>query len=385
MVYSDRDIKILLHALSDRPVEKRENLVNRKDAIDRLNVYTRYAMSGVYGLCGEKGVGKTSVLNVVASESRAIMLSITEKEDKLTILFDMLYRMAKAMNNLGINDKLAQEVMDFVVSKREYIRSKTVGLSTVIEASIDDTDSITDRMPHYKIYEYMDNILASLVNALDSVAIIVDELDKEDKKDVLIILDSIKHVIRRDNVVVILSMPTSIYAEFVNDKMAGSNANLDNILNDVVFLPPMSDEEIKEIIKSRIDPYVDFFDDKALDYITLYSEGNPRSALWVATRLIMDNISAAHNGINGKIAYQSIHNMVREFSKVMEIMSWEEEILRILSTHDGIDRDKLIEMMTTVNRKLSTIKSYISRAKKKGYIEEVDGKLRLRGKWRFFA
>ncbi len=43
------------------------------------------------------------------------------------------------------------------------------------------------------------------------------------------------------------------------------------------------------------------------------------------------------------------------------------------------------ELKKRLDVKNATIKSYISRAKKKGYIEEVDGKLRLRGKWRFFA
>ncbi len=62
----------------------------------------------------------------------------------------------------------------------------------------------------------------------------------------------------------------------------------------------------------------------------------------------------------------------------------EKEIIDICQ--NGVSREKLnSELKKRLDVKDTTIKSYISHAKKKGYIEEVDGKLRLRGKWRFFA
>lgn len=71
-------LKDLVRHLVDKPLdlESRNLLVDREKEIQILNRFAEFQSYGVYGVAGETGVGKTTVLNFVEAKDTCLTLPI---------------------------------------------------------------------------------------------------------------------------------------------------------------------------------------------------------------------------------------------------------------------------------------------------------------------
>lgn len=57
----------------------------------------------------------------------------------------------------------------------------------------------------------------------------------------------------------------------------------------MIFLDPLTVDDIKKMILKRIKEYPDYFEMDALDEIAAFSDGNPRDAMWIAQQIAIIN------------------------------------------------------------------------------------------------
>jgi len=375
-------VKKILKLLFDAPVSSKEFLVDREDEINSINLICSFQPFGVYGVCGETGIGKTTVLNFIeAKEGKRIYLKLTEKESKEIIIGDMLYKLTSEI--MGYNDrdlsKLAEKAKEFVIEERSETDTMGVGGRVIIGGEYSKSITHSRKFNVYLAYEFLNDILELLLRKYGRVILLIDELDKERKEDVLIILDSLKSVFNKDNLVVIISLPFAIYREYARDRLRwNESGNLENILKDVFFLEPMSDEQIQEMILKRLKDYPDFFDGDALYEIARYSDGNPRDALWISQRIVLNNLD--RHRITGDIAKETIKREIRKyFEDVWELTDIQEKVLNVVARYGG-SRSSLVKRLEENGIKRQTAYTYINRLKENGLIIERNGKLKVSGK-----
>jgi predicted KAP-like P-loop ATPase len=376
------DIKHILKALFDEPLSSKNLLVDREKEIDSLNMVCSFQPAGVYGVCGETGVGKTTVLNFVnPDEGERIYLKLTEKESKEIIIADMLYKLAVEVKKSKATEllKIAKQVIDFVVEERSETSSLGAAGGVFVTGNFSKSTTRTKKFNIYQAYELFDELLEALLKKYNKVVLLIDELDKEKKEEVLVILDSLKTVFGKDGLVVIFSLPFAIYREYVRDRLRwNESGNLENILKDTFFIEPLDDKQIQQMISKRLTSYPDYFDGDALYEIARYSDGNPRDALWISQQIVQNNLD--NERITGQIAKETIKKIVkRYFESSWELTDLQKKVLRIVADHQG-SRNAIVKELEKRNVKRQTAYTYINRLKENGLIIERDEKLRVSGK-----
>jgi predicted KAP-like P-loop ATPase len=212
--------------------------------------------------------------------------------------------------------------------------------------------------------------------------IIVDELDKEKKEEVLNILDSLKSVLFKENIITIVSLPFSIYREYSNDRMRwNESGNLENIFKDMVFLEPLTAEDIKKMILKRIKEYPDYFEMDALDEIAAFSDGNPRDALWIAQQVALFNTDK--NKITKELVKKGIRRIISQnLNNSLSFTDIQKTILKELAK-EPVDRTTLVKRLEK-KVKRQTVYTYINRMKDEGIILEKSGILYLPSKIKYY-
>ncbi len=376
-------VREILTSLYDFPLQDKELLVNRQNELSLLNRVVSFQPSGVYGLCGETGIGKTTILNFIKpGYGNVYYLRLTEKESKESIIADLIYKLATSVKKVE-NDKeilkYSENLIDFVISEKSETLSFTGGGRIGISAEVSKETSKARKFHTYEAYTYLDEFLELLVGKFRRVTVLIDELDKEKKEEVLLILDSLKAIFEKVGLIVVISLPFSIYREYAKDRMRwNESGNLENIIKDVTFLEPFSEKEIQEIILKRLSKYPDYFDGSALFEIARFSDGNPRDALWIAQQVVYENFDARN--IDGGTARKSIKKVVeRYFSKSLEISEMQKEILKYISENPGT-KNVIVENLSQKGFKKQTIYTYLQRLKDSGFILQKDDELRVSGK-----
>ena len=370
------EIREVMELLFDFPVNDREILVDRKDKISYLNDVAEFQPRGIYGICGETGIGKTTVLNFIGSNHhRRFFLKITERENRDAIIADFLYKLSKALLNTE-KSKLAKDSIDFVIRNKTFSKSFESGVSSIFNAKVSRAESKTIGFNIYEAFDRIESILRTL-NRRRKVLIIVDEIDKENKKDVISILDSLKDVLNLENVVTFISLPFSIYREYSRDRMKwNESGNLENIFKDIIFLDPLSREDIEDLIRIRLKKYDYIFSDEILKHISRFSDGNPRDALWIAQRIIFMN--KHKDKIETNDAVETIRKAMKEYFNFRRPFTEKQmEILKKLKNGPML-KSKLIKLLPDL--KSQTIYTYLRRMKKEGIILEKGSFVDLSGK-----
>ena len=204
-------------------------------------------------------------------------------------------------------------------------------------------------------------------------------VDKEKKEDVLMILDSLKSIFDKEGLITIISLPFAIYREYARDRLRwNESGNLENILKDTIFLEPLEDEQIQEMILRRLKKYPDFFDNDALYEISRYSDGNPRDALWISQQIVLDNLDK--DRITGNTAVKTIKKVVRRhFKDMWELTEIQENVLKVVAQERG-NKSALVKKLEERGIKRQTAYTYINRLKENGLIIERNGVLKVVGK-----
>ncbi|RKX40115.1 MAG: ATPase [Thermotoga sp.] len=372
----------ILRSLFDEPISSEELLVDRENEIRFLNMVCSLQPKGTYGVCGETGIGKTTVLNFLNPDRGIrIYLKLTEKENKEVIIGDMLYKLAKEVEEFDDDkiSKLAKEARKFVVEERSIGSSLKAGVNVFVNGGITKTMSYTRKFNVYQAYDFMDRLLDVLLKEYGRLVLLIDELDKEKKEDVLMILDSLKSIFDKEGLITIISLPFAIYREYARDRLRwNESGNLENILKDTIFLEPLEDEQIQEMILRRLKKYPDFFDNDALYEISRYSDGNPRDALWISQQIVLDNLDK--DRITGDTAVKTIKKVVRRhFKDMWELTEIQESVLKVVAQERG-NKSALVKKLEERGIKRQTAYTYINRLKENGLIIERNGVLKVVGK-----
>ena len=250
-------------------LEESKLFVNRESEMLQLQYAVEVYSGEIIGLAGERGIGKTSLFNMVSFPMRdKILVRLTNRYSIKMIVMDILYSIyayAKKKKAKGIERKSA-EAMRSIASIKE---TKSAGLSYIFSFSMgEERENITPLI----------SILRDVVSMLGEAVVIMDEIDKQRKEEVLLIMDSLKDAFIYNNTTLIVALPYEVYEEYETSKFTGKESyNLENVFASINLLPPMPDEEIKKMIYLRIDE--SYFEEAALDWIVLYARGNPRRAI----------------------------------------------------------------------------------------------------------
>jgi len=379
-------IKKVLEALFDRPLESPEYLVNREEELRSLNLIVSLQPSGVYGVCGETGVGKTTVLNFLQTdEGKKLSLVLTEKEDKKSIVADVLYRLARAVLKTGSKELeiSARKAIEFVVEERGESKSLGVSGGLVVEGNITKTSTSITKFNPYQAYELLDELLEHVLATFGKCVLVIDELDKERKEEVLEVLDSLKGIFDKQDLIVVISLPFAIYREYARDRLRwNESGNLENILKDVIFIEPLDDDHVIEMILRRLKDFPDYFEREVLEEIAKFSDGNPRDALWVSQQIVLDNIGKKK--IYLQDAQETVRKLVKgRFEGFLELTELQEQLLKAIAVEGQATRQAVVKKMESRGMKRQTIYTYIKRFIEGGLVIERRGVLRVSGKIRY--
>ncbi|MDN5338364.1 MAG: hypothetical protein PWQ20_1434 [Thermotogaceae bacterium] len=375
----------LLSVLVDRPLREGESeyLVNRSREISYLNLIALHQPFGIVGVSGETGIGKTTVLNFVNPEGVfMIRVNISLRDSMESILYDLLHSLAFALEKVeGVSD-FAKEVRKWVTDEVSTIKGFSLGVSFGVNASLKHEKSIRPRFDFFEAREKLGELIRQTVQRKGKFLLIIDELDKEKKEDVLRVIDSIKNFIIMENFVVVLSLPFSIYREYAADRLRWNEAgNLENIFKDIVFVEPLKKLEIKELIIKRLGSHIELIEGGVLDIVADFSDGNPRDGLWILTKAIYDNIQKERLGREDLI--NTINRTIAEYTGLtLNLTENQKKAIRILRG-SVYSKEKIIETLQKEGFKRTTAYSVMDQLlQKRILLIEKEG-YRISGKFRY--
>ena len=375
-------IKELMAVLYDKPLDKNSKtlLVDRRKELARLENITSFQPLGIYGVCGETGVGKTTVLNLLNDTIKSFYIILSEKDSKEIIIGDLLYKLAlisaQAVNR-GDKNKV-EKIIEWIITERTETSSMHGGINSVVSAGATKASSVSRKFNVYQAYQMLGELIDILKNKFERIVLIIDELDKEKKSDVLQILDSLKHLLVQNGVISIISLPFSIYREYAQDRLRwNESGNLENIFKDMIFLEPLKPADVQEMLVKRLKNYPDILTNDAYQEIVRFSDGNPRDALWITQQIILDNTEARK--IDGSIATNSIKKIVKEYMKFGRALTdIQKKILMKIALNPG-DRSSIANSLEN-EVKPQTTYTYINRLIKEGFLLERNGIISVPGK-----
>jgi len=375
-------IKELMAVLYDKPLDKNSKtlLVDRRKELARLENITSFQPLGIYGVCGETGVGKTTVLNLLNDTIKSFYIILSEKDSKEIIIGDLLYKLAlisaQAVNR-GDKNKV-EKIIEWIITERTETSSMHGGINSVVSAGATKASSVSRKFNVYQAYQMLGELIDILKSKFERIVLIIDELDKEKKSDVLQILDSLKHLLVQNGVISIISLPFSIYREYAQDRLRwNESGNLENIFKDMIFLEPLEPADVQEMLVKRLKNYPDILTNDAYQEIVRFSDGNPRDALWITQQIILDNTEARK--IDGSIATNSIKKIVKEYMKFGRALTdIQKKILMKIALNPG-DRSSIANSLEN-EVKPQTTYTYINRLIKEGFLLERNGIISVPGK-----
>ncbi|ABR31559.1 P-loop NTPase fold protein [Thermosipho melanesiensis] len=201
----------------DKPLEPvSENLlVNRTTEIRNLNNIIKHHPMGIFGVAGETGIGKTTVLNFIGCDnvfSRRITLTFRESVE--SILYDLLYNLSKNLESDEKLSKQAQKIKEWVAEEVSTVKGFSLGISLYGSAGVGTQKAQTPRFNFFVAKEKLMDLIKEIVTVKGKFVLFIDELDKESKDDVLKIVDTLKNELVFENVILIMTLPYSIYREY---------------------------------------------------------------------------------------------------------------------------------------------------------------------------
>ena len=373
----------LIKYIIDKPlgIKDKKLFVNRKEEIDVLSNIVRYQPFGIFGVAGETGIGKTTVLNFIECEDiYSIRITLTFRESVESILYDLLFNFSKNLENDKQLSKVATEIKKWVVEEVATVKGYSLGISLYASANV---DSQTTKMPRFNFFaakERLGELIKKTVSAKGKLVLIVDELDKESKDDVLRIIDALKNEMMFDNVVTIMTLPYSIYREYKHDRMRWSETgNLENIFKDIVFLEELTNSDIKELLIRRIDRFIDIISPKSFDIIAEFSDGNPRDALWILSKIIFDNIEKEF--LSEEDTISSIKKIIGEYLDELNFTPLQKKAFELLKNQSG-PRDEFQKLLEENGIKRTTAYSILNAFINKGIIISRGNTLKFSGKYK---
>jgi len=377
----------LISFLVDKPlsVDERGYLVNREEEIEILSRIGMYQPYGVYGVAGETGIGKTTALNFVSPKDVFVKrVNITLKESVDSVLYDLTYSLAKSLEDEEDIAEEARKTREWIVEEVSSVKGFALGISIIATANVNIQKNELPRFNFFAARERLARLIERTIEVKGKFVLIIDELDKERKEDVLRILDAIKIQISRDQLVVILSLPYSIYREYSAERMRwNESGNLENIFKDVVFLEPLEKSEIEEMLVRRVHQHLHLIAEEVFEIASEFSDGNPRDAIWIMNKSIFEN--ATREKLEGEHIIRTINRLVREYlGEQFSMTENQRKALKSLRNFSG-SRNEIVEKLQKEGIKRTTAYSLIEQLIQKKILIKRNGILRMSGKFKYVA
>jgi ABC-type dipeptide/oligopeptide/nickel transport system ATPase subunit len=388
----------ILEMFIDLPLTRNERklFVNRENELRRIENIARFMHSSIYGVAGETGSGKTTLFNMMILPEKGmekVIISISEKEAKEAIIADLLRKLCEEIarnSQFSAARTCAKESIDFL--DREEIRSRAKGIKIgkIVEGESRWAAQARERYNLPSLINRLEGVF-HLLTSETKVVLCIDEIDKETKKDVVTILDSLKGVLRSKNLLGLVTLPQTMYAEYLTDRYRlFKEDNLENILKDVIIVERMKDKEIREILDKRSQAFPRILPDDVRNMVVEFADGNPRYALLLCQNaLLSKRIERIYAEEDFILTVEEIKNEMRRFIEAwqdsLRLSSREEEMLRIVSNRATLSRQELLRLVlrrskmprSTLNKTLESLLDKGILLKKREEFYQVDRKVRV--------
>lgn len=348
----------ILEMFIDLPLKDKEIMlfVNRGKELRKMENTGRFMHSSIYGIAGETGSGKTTLFNLLKfpdKEMEKIIIPISEKETKEAIIADLLYKLCdKVIQNKQFSDSsnYAKETIDFLDQEEVKSREKGIKIGKIIEGESKWAAQAKERYNLTSIKNRLKKVIHSLTSG-SKIVLCIDEIDKERKGDVIVILDSLKDILRSKNLLTFFALPQVMYKEYIADKYRFfKEENLENILKDVIPVTKMSDNDIKEMLNRRTREFPEILPRNVRDMVIELSDGSPREALLICQNTILSKeIGKSCSKQDFILSTDEIKNEVENFLDVwvdsLKLTNREEEVVQIISHERILSRRGLTKMV----------------------------------------
>ncbi len=348
------DLVELSKLLTDRPVWNKNEFINRNEELSFLNNLVEKYKGSILGVAGERGVGKTSFFNVW--EHDKIIARIMNRENPYTILSDLC---------LVLADKLGKKYENIVKEIGVDLRA-SIGINPSIDIGL------IEKAPAFRKAVFT---LKKYLDKEGDVVIILDEIDKERKEELIKIVDAIKYAFESTNTTLIVALPPVIHSEYLLGKASLIDTpNLENIFAYMFELQPLSPSTLISIVEQRARSLIDLIDEEALVMAVEYASGNPRQVLSVLREATLFATS--------KITKKDVEGVIRKYLRVFLghlNLSEKEKMLLINYVEHWDEFIKRINKLGVFKNK-TAIYTYIQRLEKKSIMKRDGKKLLLHPK-----
>ena len=290
----------ILEMFIDLPLTNKEKtlFINRKKELNKMENSGRFMHSSIYGIAGETGSGKTTLFNILKFSDKnieKITIPISEKETKEVIIADLVYKLCeKVLQNKKFSDfhKYAKKTLDFLEQEETKVKEKGIKIGQIIEGESKWALQAKARHDLSSIKNRLKKIINSLTS-VNKIVLCIDEIDKEQEKDVIIILDSLKHILRYENLLSFIALPQIMYQQYIEDRsLFFSEGNLENILKDVIPIVALSDKDVEMMLDKRTQKFPEVLPKDVKELVIDFADGNPREALLVCQNALLNKTIA---------------------------------------------------------------------------------------------
>lgn len=267
------------------PLESNEQnlMVDREEQVKKVGDFVRYHSQGTVLIIGDRGIGKTSLLNKLANlfhkeyNTVTSMIGIYHFElDKIGFIAGILQSIVNELEKKGINTQKYQGIINQAIYEKQerIIFNNNQG---IIGRIGNDREIRTIIRPDtYLVEEKARTMLSEIAQTHGKIILLIDDLDKLNDEETSSILLQTRHVLSIPNVFMIFS---------VNDHLTrfmGKEIQITRSVSDLeITLTPLEYNELIEIIRRRlattgIDDVHKVFNEEALKEIIELSKGNTR-------------------------------------------------------------------------------------------------------------
>ena len=309
--------------LKDRPLDASTSqlLVNRNEELVEIPRLVRYYEGGIIGIAGERGIGKTTLFNLLRFPGKEkLIINVVDRESPSSILLDILSELKEYAGKKGLN-----YIADTL---KELIASLTITLNPHISVKVREKGK-----SFREVVKSLESLLSEMAEE-SPLVVILDEIDKEKKEDILRIIDAIKSAFKNNDVTLLVALPYTIYEEFSEAKATAKETyNLENVFDTIFPINPLADSHIKELLLKRIPKK--YIEEEALNLIVLYARGNPRRAI---TTLKEVGFISRGDKIRRKDVEAVIRFYIKQLSKALD----ERELKALLLVEGGEKRSVVV-------------------------------------------
>lgn len=344
----------IMAMFNDLSLTEREiNLfVNRADEIVRLTNIGRFMESSIYGIAGETGCGKTTIFNLLKFPKgiTKFIITITEKESKEIIIADILDKLCKLILGNGKFSNLQKKVKDILqFMRQEEIKSREKGIKVgkLVEGESKWAKTFQERYTISAIKERLNDIIVSIAR-MTKVVLCIDEIDKERKEDAIVILDSVKEIFKAENTSCIVALPPIMYQQYLQDRDSlFSEANLENILKDILPIGKLSDKDMEEMLNKRTGFFPDVLPQEVKKVVIKFANGNPREALLLCQNAMLSKkLGDEYKREDFILSLGEIKSEMEKFIKfriaTLKLTTREKEFLQYVSTQERLSRKEIL-------------------------------------------